>query len=68
MTQADDAEGLVFLGGGLGQAADAGVFDFGSVDDTSLSQPALKHLCSVLPGYFRAGEDTTLKQAWTGVM
>ena len=68
MTQAGDAEGVVFLGGGLVQGAEAGVVDLDSVDDTSLNKPALKHLCSVLPNRFKAGEGARLKQAWTGIM
>jgi glycine/D-amino acid oxidase-like deaminating enzyme len=68
MTQAGDAEGLVFLGGGLVQGANVGLVDLGSVDDSDLNKPALKHLCSVLPDRFKAGEGATLKQAWTGIM
>jgi glycine/D-amino acid oxidase-like deaminating enzyme len=68
MTQAGDAEGLVFLGGGLVQGANVGIVDLGSVDDSDLNKPALKHLCSVLPDRFKAGEGATLKQAWTGIM
>jgi glycine/D-amino acid oxidase-like deaminating enzyme len=68
MTLAGDTEGLVFLGGGLAQAANAGIIDFDSVDDSSMNKPALEHLCSVLPGYFRAGQGTVMKQAWTGIM
>lgn len=68
MTQAGNAEGLVFLGGGLAQGSEAGVVDLDSVDDTKLNKPALKHLCSVLPDRFRDGSGATLKQAWTGIM
>jgi glycine/D-amino acid oxidase-like deaminating enzyme len=68
MTQAGDAEGLVFLGGGLVQGANAGVVDLDSSDDSDLNKPALAHLCSVLPDRFKAGDGATLKQAWTGIM
>lgn len=68
MTQAGDAEGVVFLGGGVEQAKNAGVVELGVTDDSSLNEAALTHLCSVLPKRFEAGAGTTLKQAWTGVM
>ncbi|KAK6430007.1 hypothetical protein LTR95_013844 [Oleoguttula sp. CCFEE 5521] len=68
MTQAGDAEGVVFLGGGAQQAKEVGVVELGVTDDSALNKPGLAHLCSVLPKHFDAGEGTTLKQAWTGVM
>lgn len=68
MTQAEDSEGHVFLGGGLTQGAEAGVVDLDRIDDTDLNEPALKHLCSVLPRCFKGGENTTLNKAWTGIM
>ncbi|OQO07968.1 hypothetical protein B0A48_06761 [Cryoendolithus antarcticus] len=68
MTQAGDAEGLVFLGGGAQQAKEVGVVELGVTDDSALNKPGLAHLCSILPNHFEAAEGTTLKQAWTGVM
>lgn len=68
MTQAGDNEGMVFLGGGVEQAASAGVVDFNMSSDSSLNEPALQHLRTILPKFFKAGEGATLRQAWTGVM
>ncbi|KAK6442684.1 hypothetical protein LTR95_001097 [Oleoguttula sp. CCFEE 5521] len=68
MTQAGDAEGLVFLGGGAQQAKEVGVVELGVTDDSVLNKPGLAHLCTILPKHFEAGEGTTLKEAWTGVM
>lgn len=68
MTQAGDAEGHVFLGGGVEHGASAGVVDLNRASDVELNAPALKHLCEVLPKHFAGGQGTVLKQAWTGVM
>lgn len=68
MTQASGEEGVVFLGGGVDQGASAGVVELGSTKDDEMNRPALQHLCSVLPKYFKHGEGTKLKQAWTGIM
>lgn len=68
MTQANDAEGLVFLGGGVEQGSSAGSVDYDLIDDGSLNTPALQHLCSVLPKHFEAGDGAKLQKAWTGIM
>lgn len=68
MTQDGGEQGYIFLGGGVEQAAAEGVVDLNSTDDVSVNEPALNHLCSVMPRYFEHGRDTKLKQAWTGIM
>ena len=68
MTQSGDADGHIFLGGGVEQGATAGVIDLDCTKDSEINKPALEHLCNVLPNHFKGGRGTHLKQAWTGVM
>lgn len=68
MTQSVSGNGEVFLGGGVEQAAEKGIVDLDCTNDTDMNEPALDHLRSVLPSFFEGAGQTTLKQAWTGIM
>lgn len=75
--QLPDGGQHIVIGGGLGRLPDAGVGEFGTVDDSSLNPEISKYLHGSLTGYFGAtnwGESSDeeaskrVVQEWTGIM
>ncbi|KAI9804252.1 MAG: hypothetical protein M1833_007059 [Piccolia ochrophora] len=66
-------EGDLIMGGGLRQAKDEGLYEYGETDDTSLNPIISKHLRECTPAYFRDSwgqdnEEGRVRMEWTGIM
>jgi glycine/D-amino acid oxidase-like deaminating enzyme len=65
--------GDVVIGGGLSQAANGGLNEFGTTDDTTADPVIISYLCDSTERYFGRnwGDDDAagrLRHAWTGIM
>lgn len=66
-------EGDIVIGGGLAKAAEKGIFEYGTSDDTSLNADVSRYLTETTPRYFGKswGDDDPqgrIRKEWTGIM
>ncbi|CZR67852.1 uncharacterized protein PAC_17751 [Phialocephala subalpina] len=65
--------GDIIIGGGLVKAAEEGLYEFGTTDDTTKNEGISKYLAETTPRYFGStwGEDHPdgrIRKEWTGIM
>ena len=66
-------EGDIIIGGGLVKAANEGLEEFGTTDDSSVNKEISEYLTGTTPRYFgrnwgRDDEEGRIRKEWTGIM